>query len=115
MWHRRARWFEAGVAKRELLIANNFFPVNFDGSADPIAADLIELTRSLLLLGSCQAQALPEGSQGIVPLSGEGQRLILTEWKESVRSRQPPLPENVLALIEAGASKASEELELLRD
>jgi hypothetical protein len=46
---------------------NGGFPVNFNGSVDPIAPEEIQLTRSLILAGALQA-ANTSGKQGLVDL-----------------------------------------------
>ncbi len=48
-------------------IFNGGFPVNFDGSLDPIAPNEIQLTRSLILAGAIQATN-SSGQQGLVDL-----------------------------------------------
>lgn len=85
--------------EKEFLVANQFDPVNFTGSKDPIAAELIQLTRALLQLASLQARRLEPGAKGLIALDAEGQRFIATEWLKIVDrlgSRVPPLVKQML-------------------
>jgi len=47
-------------------LANGGFPVNFTGEIDPIPAEEIQITRSLVLAGALQA--VNEKSNGLIPL-----------------------------------------------
>lgn len=56
-------------------ILNGGFPVNFDGSAEPIEPSLIELTRMLMFAGINQALH-HKGDSGLVPLDNKVQHII---------------------------------------
>jgi hypothetical protein len=103
-WHR-----VLDVDGKELLLANSGFPINLTGNRDPIAPELIQLTRSLLLLGSIQAVRLPEDARGLVDLDREGQRWIASTWMRRMR-REKRIPPELMTMLEAGYEKAMAEL-----
>lgn len=55
---------------KEIIVLNGGFPINFDGSLDPIRAEKIQLTRGLMLLGSLQAIKETK-TQGLISLDKE--------------------------------------------
>ena len=56
---------------RVVYIVNGGFPVNFDGSIDPIRPDLIQLTRTLVVAAVIQAGDTKSNSPSIVGATGE--------------------------------------------
>jgi hypothetical protein len=103
-WHRAVE-----VKDRELLLACSGYPVNLTGARDPISPSLIQLTRSLLLLGAMQAVKLDSSVRGLVELDREGQLFIAREWVRAVRA-DDLLPPDLLALVEEGMKKVESEL-----
>lgn len=55
----------------EVYIANAGFPVNFDGSVDPIKPDLIQLTRALIVAAVSQAASEKAYGSSMVGRTGE--------------------------------------------
>ncbi len=60
---------------RRFYLVNGGFPVNFSGGVDPIPAEKIQLTRSLLYLGALQASQTNE--PGLHALSGDNQARLM--------------------------------------
>lgn len=56
---------------RRVYIPNGGFPVNFDGSIDPIKPSLIQLTRSLIVAAVMQAAGAGADSSSLVGKTGE--------------------------------------------
>ncbi len=57
-------------------VLNAGFPINFDGSQDPIDAEEIEITRLAMYSAVIQCLAEHSSNHGLIPLSKEYQRLI---------------------------------------
>lgn len=57
--------------RAEVYVANGGFPVNFDGSIDPIKPDLIQVTRSLIVAAVLQAASAKLQGPSIVGRTGE--------------------------------------------
>jgi hypothetical protein len=85
---------------RELMLMNSGFPINLNGHSDPIEGPLAELIRAIVQLASYQARKLPEGTVGLIDLDREGQRFIAEEWMKRVRTMDPQVPAEVMALLE---------------
>ncbi|MCC7386957.1 MAG: NAD-binding protein [Deltaproteobacteria bacterium] len=103
-WHRVIE-----VDGREILLANSGFPINLTGERDPIAPELIQLTRGLLLLGTMQAVRLPDDARGLIDLDPSGQLWLARAWMRRVR-RSGSLPPPLMALLEAGYQRVLREL-----
>lgn len=63
------------ASKGDAWILNGGFPVNFDGSVEPIEPSVIELTRMLMFAGINQALHY-KGNSGLVPLDNKLQHII---------------------------------------
>ena len=57
--------------RAEVYVANAGFPVNFDGSVDPIKPDLIQLTRALIVAAVSQAASEKTHGSSVVGRTGE--------------------------------------------
>jgi hypothetical protein len=64
---------------RHFYLANGGFPINFDGSIDPIEPGAIQLTRGLLYAGAVQASN--EVEPGLHPLESHSQDLLLHHFQ----------------------------------
>jgi S-adenosylhomocysteine hydrolase len=72
--------FEGALNGRSFTLVNGGFPIDFSGSVDPIPAELIQLTRSLLVAGA--TQAVVHGEPGLFPLSDAVQDQLLQRFGE---------------------------------
>jgi len=63
-------------------ILNAGFPVNFDGSIDPISPQTIQFTRALMLAGIFQAIEVRSKQQGLIPLEEKSQEFIINRFQE---------------------------------
>jgi hypothetical protein len=95
---------------KELMFASAFHPVNLTGDPDPIAPELIQVTRALITLATLQLRQLPPGTKGIVPLDSEGQLLVLREYKKIVQGLGRKVPKIVRTLLDEGFAVAQKEL-----
>ncbi|MBI3178050.1 MAG: NAD(P)-binding domain-containing protein, partial [Deltaproteobacteria bacterium] len=72
------------IGDKRVRLANGGRPVNFDNSRD-IAAEKIQLTRSLMFLGAVQAAEVPSGAPpSLVPLAKRGQSEVLSYLRKDV-------------------------------
>lgn len=94
---------------KEFLVAKGSYPINLTGGMDPIAPNLIQLTRALLLLGVIQSKEAMGKQSGLLPLDRQGQRFIATEWMKEVRELNT-MPTDVIQMLEAGYAAAMREL-----
>ena len=65
---------------------NGGFPINFDGTPDPIPAHRIQLTRTILMAGAVQAANLSDA--GVHTLNAEWEKIIIEHFQQS--SQYPP-------------------------
>lgn len=65
-------------AKRRLKYLRGGFPINFDGSEDPITPHVVQLTRALLMAGAIQAITAP--GLGVRQLRDDWQTALLTAF-----------------------------------
>lgn len=61
-------------------LLNCGFPINFDAGYDQLDGELLQLTRSLLLISILQASSMDMCPGGLVPLDMEMQRDVLAEY-----------------------------------
>jgi hypothetical protein len=61
------------------------FPINFDGSPDPIPPHVVQLTRTALMAGAIQAAA--SDRPGVVDLDGADQLWIAETYRDLVKAR----------------------------
>lgn len=66
-------------------VLNAGFPINFDGSVDPIAPSSIQLTRALMLAGAIQA-ATVKTQYGLVPLQPRYNVFLARVFRDIARS-----------------------------
>ena len=64
---------------KQFFLLNGGFPVNMDGSIDPIAPEVIQLTRGLLYAGAVQAST--EVTKGLRPLDEHVQSTVLDRYR----------------------------------
>lgn len=72
----------------ECVFLRGGFPINFDGSGDPIEPNAISLTRALLMAGALQSVTLSGG--GVRALDGALQRWISEEYAQIVGAANLP-------------------------
>jgi hypothetical protein len=63
---------------RRSVFLSGGFPINFDGTADPIPAHKIQLTRTILMAGAVQAANVPDA--GIHTLNPEWEKTIIESF-----------------------------------
>jgi len=72
-----------GTPGQTLTLLGGGFPVNFDGSPDPISAREIQLTRAILMAGAIQATASDKA--GVTELDANVQAHIVARYEELIR------------------------------
>jgi hypothetical protein len=80
--------------ERRVYVANRGFPINFDGSCDPIDVRHIQLTRALIVgavlqaAGAVDGVALP-GRSGVFPLHRAVDRFVIEQYDELADDVRP--------------------------
>jgi hypothetical protein len=72
-----------GTPGHALTLLGGGFPVNFDGSPDPISAREIQLTRAILMAGAIQATASDKA--GVTELDANLQSHIVARYEELIQ------------------------------
>jgi S-adenosylhomocysteine hydrolase len=79
-----------GRGARAVSILNSGFPINFDGSLDPIRASQIQLTRALMFAGALQAMDAGRSGVGLAPLNDQLANLLENRGAKIVESLDGP-------------------------
>lgn len=70
--------YKASFHNKTIFLANGGFPINFNGTLDPISPENFQLTRALIYAGLLQV--IQTNSVGVIDLDREAEQLILENY-----------------------------------